>query len=144
MSSGSAESIGSGRSVNWEWQDTQFFGQPMHINFWTNAGGSRREVPRLVLGSMGEAESHREEWWWVTPQDVVRELSPHFSKPHSSPLDGSCFQAVKLFGVLLLKEEMWKQKAKKYGLCLLSFKGQVLSGKTYLNVWVPDEGKYEI
>lgn len=78
---------------------------------------------------------------------MARELSPHSSQPHFSPLDRPYFRAVKLFGVLLLKEEMRKQKAKKakkYGLCLLTFKGQVFSGKTHLSVWVPDEGKCEI
>lgn len=37
-----------------------------------------------------------------------------------------------------------KAEGKKYGLCVLSFKGQVLSGKTHLSVWVPDEVKCEI
>lgn len=39
---------------------------------------------------------------------------------------------------------MCKQKAKQYGFCLLSSKGQVLRGRAPLNVWLPGKGIWEI
>lgn len=39
---------------------------------------------------------------------------------------------------------MCKQKARQYGFCLLSSKGQVLRGRAPLNVWLAGKGIWEM